>query len=132
MVLWLLGMVVVVAALAGAIWVIGQHADDRSRRYDAAVHAAEWRRLQECWQAEPRARLATVQQVYASARGRGSRVRLGWTDNHQLQDVEIARERVRPGDFLLVRAVSPLGVIGREDLLARSAADGPANAQRGL
>ncbi|MBB4686188.1 hypothetical protein [Amycolatopsis jiangsuensis] len=130
-VLWLTGMAVLGALAAVLVWVFRDRAGRLDRRFDAADQAARWRFLQQRWQAEPMARLATVQQVHAFTPRGGAQVRIVWTDSHTVQDVEIEQGQVARGDFLLVRGVGPYGVITPGDLLAHAAADAPGRAQPG-
>ncbi|MGW7534574.1 hypothetical protein [Amycolatopsis sp. NPDC054798] len=127
---WWLVVAVVAAAVAGTLWVLRDRAGGLDQRLRAAEQASRWRFLQQRWEAEPMARLATVQQVHALTQNGGCQVRIVWTDSYHAEDVEIEHDQADPGDYLLLRGVGPLGSITREELLAHAGADAPDWAQR--
>ncbi|PKV91866.1 hypothetical protein ATK30_2653 [Amycolatopsis echigonensis] len=130
-VLWLVGLAVAAAVLAGIAWVFRDRAAGLDQRLRAAEQASRWRFLQQQWESEPMARLATVQQVHALTQNGGCQVRIVWTDSYHAEDVEIEHDQADAGDYLLLRGVGPLGSITREELLAHAGADAPEWAQRG-
>ncbi|MFD2466571.1 hypothetical protein ACFSVL_04155 [Amycolatopsis silviterrae] len=128
---WWLVVAVVAAAVAGTLWVLRDRAGGLDQRLRAAEQASRWRFLQQRWDAEPMARLATVQQVHALTQNGGCRVRIVWTDSYHAEDVEIEHDQADAGDYLLLRGVGPLGSITRQELLAHAGADAPDWAWRG-
>lgn len=129
LVAWLAGMALFLLACVLAGVAFRDRAERLNRRFHVSEQAARWRYLQRKWQAAPMARLATVQHVY-TATPRGSRARIVWTGTHATQDVEIEREQVALGDYLLLAGFEPPGVIGPRNLLARAGNDAPRCAER--